>query len=291
MNRTLFEQLVKQVPRFKKASGGHPSYIIDSVAEEIDAIAEVGDYQISCGEPRKASGTRKSRELVATYIDVLECNLVEVLPIHDSFWVEGFKLSEHDQISRVGMTYGPVMGLDGRLRPGQACVRVFYSQGGRANALPAEMILRDGKIEKFAVSYSPLVAERSKQDIQSLLESCFENLVCLSAFTHLLTCNNIDIVEEKIWGPHVAEYERRYKHKPSPRRYLRISKPEFTCHNPRIKGEDTPSRKLPKHAVRGHFRVLKDNGYWKKPGRYWISPHWRGDEKLGIIDTPIVVSS
>jgi len=78
------------------------------------------------------------------------------------------------------------------------------------------------------------------------------------------------------------------KRKPSSYRILKIGDlPPQLAKASEEKGEGSKKRR---HQVRGHFRTYKHQCY--KPetrGTYWIRPHWRGDEKLGIIDSPIVL--
>jgi hypothetical protein len=111
-------------------------------------------------------------------------------------------------------------------------------------------------------------------------------------FCKLLGVKNA-VVSERTYTPaEQKEWRRHTSPKKMPRyRILTINRPTFlTDSNDHDSegGEHDPEKR--RHHVRGHFRTYRHERYRpEQRGTYWIRPHWRGSEALGVIDTPVHV--
>lgn len=111
------------------------------------------------------------------------------------------------------------------------------------------------------------------------------------AFVHLLQARNVEANIVSYTPKQKREFARKTNGKKPPvYRTLTIKRPTFIKVES-DEGETAETRTKRKlHHVRGHFRTYRAERYRpEQRGTFWISPHWRGDEKLGVIDSPVIL--
>jgi hypothetical protein len=110
------------------------------------------------------------------------------------------------------------------------------------------------------------------------------------AFGQLLNAKNAEVVDKRYTGAEEREFYRKYGKRKLPRyRILTINRPTFLTDS-HDHGDANGKPEKRRHHVRGHFRTYRHERYRpEQRGTYWIRPHWRGSEALGVIDTPVHV--